>query len=330
MKDLKKCRVLVTPTSFAKYDKSLKNFLEEQVGEVVYNTTGKPLKESDLIGMISSFDGMIAGLDEITAKVIKEAKNLKVIARYGVGVDRVDLEEAKKSGIYVTNTPSANSISVAELSVGLAIAAARNIVIADTKTKSGQWPRLSGVSLFGKTFGIIGFGNIGKEVARILSSFQMKILAYDIFFDKEFALKFNVMYSEIDDLFKESDFISLHTPVTPQTKNIINRNNINKMKDGVILINTARGELVDEDALYEGIINGKIKAAALDAFKMEPPGLENKLLQLEQVIATPHMGAATDNASNEMTKISIMECLAVLKGEKPKYPVVEPLSESNL
>ncbi|MCL4385458.1 MAG: phosphoglycerate dehydrogenase [Actinobacteria bacterium] len=324
IKDLKDCKILVTPTSFAKYNKDLAKDLEKMVGEVVYNTTGKPLKEADLLPIIEKFDGMIAGLDEITGKVIENAKNLKVIARYGAGVDRVDLEAAKKAGIYVTNTPGVNSVSVAELTIGLAIAAARNIIIADTQTKTGSWPRLSGISLCDKTFGIIGFGNIGKELAKRLSLFEMKILAYDIYFDKEFASKYNIEYAEIDDLFKNSDFISLHIPVTAKTSNIINKENIEKMKDGVILINTSRGELIDEDALYESLVNGKVRAVALDTFKKEPPDSDNKLLSLKQVIATPHMGAATDNASNEMTRISISDCLAVLKGEKPKFAVIEP------
>jgi len=323
-KNLKECKVLVTPTSFARYNKNLAKNLEDEVGEVIYNTTGKPLKEEDLIPIIGKFDAMIAGLDEITSKVIENAKNLKIIARYGTGVDKVDLEAAKKAGIYVTNTPGANSVSVAELTIGLAIAAARNIITADIETKKGGWPRLSGISLRNKTFGIIGFGSIGKELAKRLSLFEMKILAYDIYFDKEFALKYNVEQVSLENLFKKSDFISLHAPVTPETINIINKENLEKVKEGVIIINTARGELIDEDALYDSLVSGKVKAAALDAFKKEPPDANNKLLTLKQVIVTPHMGAATDNASDEMTRISIEECIAVLKGKKPKFAVIEP------
>jgi D-3-phosphoglycerate dehydrogenase len=323
-KELKDCKILVTPTSFAKYNKNLAKDLEKVVGKVVYNTTGKPLKEADLLHVIGDFDGMIAGLDEITGKVINNAKNLKVIARYGAGVDRVDLQEAKKAGIYVTNTPGVNSVSVAELTIGLAIAAARNIIAGDLETQKGQWPRLSGTSLCGKTFGIIGLGNIGKEVAARLSLFKIKILAYDIYFDKEFASKFGIEYVDLDTLIKSSDFISLHIPVSPETLNIINKDSLEKMKKGVILINTSRGELLDEDALYDSLVSGQIKAAALDAFKKEPPDRSSKLLSLPQVITTPHIGAATDNASDEMTRISIMDCLAVLKGKKPKYIVVEP------
>lgn len=329
MKNLKDCKVLVTPTSFAKYNKNLAKDFEKLVGSVQYNTTGKPLKESDLIHIIGEFDAMVAGLDEITAKVIDNAKNLKVIARYGTGVDKVDLDAAKKAGIYVTNTPGANSVSVAELTIGLALAASRNIISGNNETKSGGWPRLSGITLCNKTFGIIGLGSIGKEVAARISSFNVKILAYDIYFDRDFASKYGVEYTDLETLLSLSDIVSLHIPVLPETKLMINSKTLSKMKKGAILINTSRGELVDEKALYKSLVSGRLKAAALDAFMQEPPQAGSNLLSLPQIIATPHMGAATDNASDEMTKISIMDCVAVLKGEKPGHIVVEPLEKKD-
>ena len=324
VKPLNQCKILVTPTSFAKYDKDYIFTLENAVKKVTYNRTGKPLSEKDLIPLVADIDGFIAGLDDITSGVIKAARNLKVISRYGTGVDRVDLKAAKKAGIFVTNTPGANSVSVAELTIGLAISAARNIPDANIRTKNGDWPRLSGTSLSGKTFGIIGLGSIGKEVAKRLSCFNMKILAYDINFDAGFASQYDIVYADTDRIFTSSDFISLHIPVFKDTINIINKRSLAKMKKGAILINTARGELVDEDALYESLKSGHLRAAALDAFKEEPPNPQNKLLSLPQVIAVPHMGAATDDASNEMTRISIEECFAVLKGEMPKYAVTGP------
>ena len=315
----------MTPTSFAKYNKNLAKKLEDAVSQVTYNTSGKPLSESELISIISDFDGFIAGLDNITKGVIEAAKNLKVIARYGAGVDKIDLEAAKKAGIFVTNTPFVNSVSVAELAIGLAIVASRNIIDGHNKiTSGGGWPRLSGTTLSGKTFGIIGLGSIGKELAKRLTQFNIKVIAYDICFDTTFAKKYKISFVSLDTLLASSDFVSLHIPVSGDTINLINEDNLAKMKKGAILINTARGELVDEEALYNSLLNGNLKAAALDTFKKEPPDADNKLLLLPQVIATPHMGAATDNASNEMTRISIDECLAVLKGEKPKHIVVKP------
>jgi D-3-phosphoglycerate dehydrogenase len=324
IKPLNQCNILVTPTSFAKYNKDHIFMLENAVKKVTYNTTGKPLSEKDLIPLVAGIDGFIAGLDDITSGVIKAAVNLKVISRYGTGVDRVDLKAANKAGIFVTNTPGANSISVAELTIGLAISAARNIPEGNTRTKNGSWPRFSGTSLSGKTFGIIGLGSIGKEVAKRLSCFNIKILAYDISFDAGFASRYDIIYADIDRILTSSDFISLHIPVFKDTVNIINRKSLAKMKQGAILINTARGELVDEDALYNSLKSGHLRAAALDAFKEEPPDPQNKLLSLPQVTAVPHMGAATDDASNEMTRISIEECFAVLRGEMPKHAVAGP------
>jgi len=323
-KPLNQCNILVTPTSFAKYNNDYRFMLESLVKKVTYNTTGRPLSEKDLLPLVSGIDGFIAGLDDITYGVIKAAGNLKVIARYGAGVDRVDLKAAKNSGIFVTNTPGVNSVSVAELTIGLAIAAARNITEGNARTKNGDWPRISGMSLSEKTFGIIGLGSIGKEVAKRLSCFNMKILAYDISFDAVFASQYGVIYADTDRIFTSSDFISLHTPVLKETINIINKKTLAKMKKGAILINTARGELIEETDLYNSLKTGHLKAAALDAFNEEPPDPENKLFSLPQVITVPHIGAATDDASNEMTRISIEECFAVLKGEMPKYAVVSP------
>lgn len=324
IKHLKECKILVTPTSFARYNRNLAKELENAVKGVVYNTSGKPLTEGELIPLIGDIDGYIAGLDEINAKVIGAAKELKVIARYGTGVDRVDLKAAKEHGIYVANTPGANSVSVAELTIGLAITAARNILEGNNSTKKGNWPRLSGITLANKTFGLIGLGSIGKEVAKRLKVFNLKIIAYDILYEEGFFKECSIESVSLDVLFSTSDFISLHIPISDDTVNIINRDSLARMKKGAILINTARGELIDEDALYESLVSNHLRAAALDTFKKEPPETDNKLLTLPQVIATPHMGAATDNASNEMTRISIDECLAALKGKKPKYTVIEP------
>ncbi len=179
MRPLKDCRVLVTATSYGKNDPTLFSHLEERVGEVIYNTTGKPLNSKQLQALLRDIDGYIAGLDCIDRQAILSANRLQVIARYGVGVDAVDLAAAKERGIIVTNTPGANSVSVAELAVGMMLALARNLVNATQATKAGQWPRLNGVSLEGKTVGILGFGSIGKNVAKRLCGFDCTILAYD-------------------------------------------------------------------------------------------------------------------------------------------------------
>ncbi|MFA5015038.1 MAG: phosphoglycerate dehydrogenase [Actinomycetota bacterium] len=323
-KQLDKCKVLVTPTSFSKYDRSLAKKLEDNVGKVIYNTTGKPLKEADLLPIIKDFDGYIAGLDEITSIVIEKAENLKVIARYGTGVDKVDLDAARVRNIYVTITSGANSVSVAELTIGFLISAARNLVFANNETSKGRWPRLKGISLSGKNIGIIGLGSIGKEVALRLKPFKVKIFAYDTDFDIEFAKKNDITYLELDDILKGSDFISLHIPVLPSTIKMVNKEFLSKMKKNSILINTSRGDLVDEEALYESLESGHLRTAAIDTFCSEPDYLKCPLRSLPQLIVTPHIGAATDNASDEMTRISIDECIAVLSGKKPRFAVVDP------
>ncbi|MBM3710714.1 MAG: hypothetical protein FJW61_09880, partial [Actinobacteria bacterium] len=157
-----------------------------------------------------------------------------------------------------------------------------------------------------------------------LKAFNSNIIAYDILYDEAFLKEYNIEPVSLDELFSRSDFISLHIPVSADTMDFINRDNLSKVKKGAVLINTARGELIDEDALYENLISKHLRCAAIDTFKSEPPAAGNKLITLPQVIITPHMGAATDNASNEMTRISIDECLAVLKGKKPNYAVIEP------
>jgi D-3-phosphoglycerate dehydrogenase len=320
-KSLKDCKVLVTPTSFAKYDKKLSQELESKVGYVKYNRKGKPLVEEDLLPIIGDFDGMIAGLDDITRKVIENAKNLKVIARYGVGVSNVDLEAAKKAGIYVTNTPGANSTSVAELTIGLAIATARSVPYANVETKKGHWPRLKGITLCGKVFGLIGLGNIAKEVVIRLKCFGCKLLTYHPNRNFEFEEENNIEYCSLDSLLRRSDFVSLHIPVTSDTYKMVEKEFLNKMKKGSILINTSRGELIDENALYESLKVGHIGAVALDTFSKEPPESNNPLLSLKQVISTPHIGAGTDMAANEMGRMAMEDCIRVLNGERPIYLV---------
>ncbi|MBA7573473.1 Hydroxypyruvate reductase [subsurface metagenome] len=331
LKQLKKCKVLVTPTSFSKYNKRLAKNFEDMVGRVIYNTSGKPLKEAELLPIIKDFDGYIAGLDEITSAVIEKAENLKVIARYGIGVDRVDLNAALARDIYVTTTPGANSVSVAELTIGFIICAARNIVFSNNETLKGKWPRLKGISLSGKNIGIIGLGNVGKEVALRLKPFKVKIFAYDIDFDRVFAEKNDITYLKLNGLLKNSDFVSLHIPVLSSTIKIVNKEFLSRMKKGSILINTSRGDLVDEKSLYESLKSGHLRAAAIDSFCSEPDYLKCPLRSLPQLIVTPHIGAATDNASDEMTRISIEECIAVLSGNKPRFAVVDPqLKKKNL
>jgi len=319
--DLKKAILLVTPTSYGKNDPRLKSDLEAQVGQVTYNPTGKPLTSSEVAVLLPGVDGYIAGLDAIDRAALDRADRLKVISRYGVGVDNVDLEACKEKGIIVTNTPGANSVSVAELALGLMLALARQIPEAAQSVQQGKWPRLSGLSLEGKTVGILGLGAIGKQLARRLSGFDCRILAYDPFADDAYAEENGIDLKSLDAVVSEADFLSLHLPLTAETRGMVNDAFLVKMKKGSYLINTARGEVVDEAALLRALESGHLRGAGLDAFVTEPPDPANPLLNLPQVIATPHLGAQTDGATSNMGWFAMLDCLAVLKNEEPKYRV---------
>lgn len=320
-RDLKSCKVLVTPTSYAKNDPRLRIELEAAVGQVVYNPTTKPLSAAQLRELVPGCDGFIAGLDEIDASVIASGDRLKVISRYGVGVDNVDLAAARGRGIVVTNTPGANSVSVAELAIGLMLALARNIPTASAACRAGGWPRLSGTSLEGKTVGIVGLGAIGREVAKRLVPFGCRLVAHDPFADTDFAGRTGIGLVALKDLLAAADFITLHAPVLDSTRGMVNRDFLAAVRPGAFLVNTARGELVDEAALAEALRSGRLRGAALDAFRQEPPAADNPLLKLENVICTPHTGAHADSATNAMGWGALRDCLAVLRGEAPASPV---------
>ena len=323
MKDLKSCRVLVTPTSFGRGDPTLRTALESQVGEVIYNPTTRPLTSAELVRLLPGCDGYIAGLDIIDRAALTAADCLQVIARYGVGVDNVDLAAVWEKGIKVTNTPGANSVSVAELTIGLMLALARNIPEACAATRRGEWPRLNGQTLEGKCVGLLGLGAIGKQVARRLCAFDSRILAYDPYPDVAFAHQYGVELLSMEELLAKADFLSLHLPLLPDTNHLVDARFLASMKKGSFLINTSRGELLDELALVEALKSQQVRGAALDAFTREPPGVDNPLLGLPQVIMTPHTGAHSDGAIRRMGRMAVDGCLAVLKGETPSYPVSE-------
>ncbi|OGN75581.1 MAG: hypothetical protein A2X25_07655 [Chloroflexi bacterium GWB2_49_20] len=319
--DLKSCRVLVTPTSYGKTDARLMADLEAKVRNVVYNTTGRPLSSDEVASLLPGMDGYIAGLDVIDRPALAAADRLKVIARYGVGVDNVDLTATHEKNIRVTNTPGANSISVAELTVGLILSLARKISDSILAMRGGDWPRLSGLSLEGKTVGLLGLGSIGKQVACRLEGFECHLLAYDVAADEAFARAHNVNLASMREVAAHADFLSLHLPLLPETRALVNTTFLQGMKSNAFLINTARGELVVDTALAEAIKNGHLAGAALDVFDKEPPEADNPLLKLPQVLLTPHIAAHTDGAQNAMGWMALNDCLAVLCGEEPRNPV---------
>ena len=311
----------MTATSYGKNDPRLRSELESAVGQVIYNPLGRPLISAEVSALLPGCDGYIAGLDFIDRAALDHADQLKVISRYGTGVDRVDLAAAAEKSIVVTNTPFANAVSVAELTIGMMISLARSIPALTADTRAGGWSRMSGLTLEGKTVGLIGLGSVGKQVALRLRLFDCALIAYDPAADAEFAAANRIDLVTLEELISRSDFISLHCPLLPTTRNMVNPSFLVNVKPGAFLINTARGELIDEAALCEALQSGRLRGAALDAFASEPPEKDNPLLALPQVIATPHSGAHTDGAMNAMGWDALRDCLAVLRGEKPAHPV---------
>lgn len=260
-------------------------------------------KDKDrLAEIIGQFDGLaIRSATKVTAKIIAEAKNLKVIGRAGIGVDNVDIPAATAKGIIVMNTPFGNSITTAEHAIAMLFAVARQLPAADTSTQAGKWEknRFMGVELTAKTLGIIGCGNIGSIVAERAIGLKMKVVAYDPFLSEERALDLGVDKVELPELFARADFITLHTPMTEKTKNIIDAKAIAAMKDGVYIVNCARGGLIVEEDLRAALDSGKVAGAGIDVFSTEP-AKENVLFGAPNLVCTPHLGASTTEAQENV------------------------------
>ncbi|MGB7287268.1 MAG: phosphoglycerate dehydrogenase [Salaquimonas sp.] len=260
-------------------------------------------KDKDkLFEVIGQYDGLaIRSATKVTEKIISAATNLKVIGRAGIGVDNVDIPAASRKGIVVMNTPFGNSITTAEHAITLMLSCARQIPAADASTQAGKWEKskFMGVEITGKYLGIIGAGNIGKIVIDRAQGLKMKVLAYDPFLSQDKAEAIGVEKVELDDMLARADFITMHVPLTDKTKNIISKEAIGKMKDGVRIINCARGGLVDEEALAEAIKAGKVAGAAFDVFAVEP-ATASPLFGLPNVVCTPHLGASTSEAQENV------------------------------
>ncbi len=262
-------------------------------------------KDKDaLLAAISEYDGLaIRSASKVTPKIIAAATRLKVIGRAGIGVDNVDIPAATSRGIVVMNTPFGNAITTAEHAISMMMALARQIPEANASTRAGKWEknRFMGVELFNKTLGVIGCGNIGSIVADRALGLKMKVIAFDPFLSPERAIEIGVEKVELDEIFRRADFITLHTPLTEKTRNIIDAKALAKCRKGVRIINCARGGLVVENALFEALKSGQVAGAALDVFETEP-ATEHPFFSLENVVATPHLGASTGEAQCEATK----------------------------
>ncbi len=261
------------------------------------------LSAQELIATIPSYEGLIVrSSTKVTAEVIDAAANLKMVGRAGIGVDNVDVEAASKGGVIVMNTPDSNATTTAEHTIAMMMALSRNIPQATASMRGNQWEksRFTGVELMGKTLGVVGLGRIGSLVVKRANGLEMNVVAYDPYIPHEMAEKIGVELIEKKELFRRADYITVHVPKTQDTVNLIDEKQFAAMKKGVRIINCARGGIVNEEALYKAIISGKVAGAALDVFEQEPPPSEHPLLSLEQVICTPHLGAATGEAQEKV------------------------------
>ncbi len=276
--------------------------LKAQPGWTVVELPPSSAKDGSLARELADADGLIVrSAVKVTAELLERAPKLKVVGRAGVGVDNVDLEAATRKGVVVMNTPGGNAISVAELVIGLMVAMARQVLRADTTTRAGQWEKkaLMGSELMGKTLGIIGLGKVGSELAKRARAFGMDLVAYDPFVSPLAAREAGAKLLPLEDVLASSDYLSLHVTLTPETRGMFNDRAFARMKNGARLVNCARGELINENALYTALKSGKLAGAALDVFQKEPPA-GSELLALPNLIATPHIAASTQEAQERV------------------------------
>ena len=305
---MQKWKVVVTARSFAQSDPAPQKMLEEAGCLVIRAKPGDELKEH-----LQNTDGIIAGLESYPKDILTSAQGLKIISRYGVGYDAIDLDAAKEANIAVSNTPGANSESAADLAMALMLSAARHIPAMDSVIKSGaQSIRPLGSEIWQKTLGVIGAGRIGKSVVERSRGFRMQALCFDILKDEAFAEKFNARYVDLDTLLRTSDFISIHVPLTPETQNMIDSAAFSKMKKNAVLVNTARGGIIDEDALAAALSSGQIAACGLDVTAEALTG-DSELCKFPNCILTPHAGAATHEAVLNMGLMAAKNLLDYLE-----------------
>ncbi|MGQ9622578.1 MAG: phosphoglycerate dehydrogenase [Candidatus Caldatribacteriaceae bacterium] len=310
-------KVVVLARSFALASSEPMEILKKASLEVKRKRNPEPENEAVVAELIKDAEAVIVGVDRIGKTVFEYCPNLRVVSKHGVGVDNIDLEEARRRGVVVTNAPGTNNESVADMAMLLILSCARCLPLLLENVKKKTWGSpVMGTELEGKTLGIVGLGRIGKGVARRALGFGMKVIYYDpLVEEREFERV------SLEELFSSSDFVSLHAPLLPETKNLVNDKLLGLMKQEAFLINTARGELVDEEALFKFLKENRIAGAALDVLSFEPP-FESPLLSLPNVIVTPHVAAHTREANVKMGTIAAENVVRALSGQEPLFRVV--------
>jgi len=310
-------KILLTTTSFQDTPGEHHDLLK-QTGWEIINARG-PLNEADTLALVGDVDGYICGDDAITRKVLEKARpKLKVLSKYGIGVDKIDVKSCTEFGLPLLFTPGVNHTTVAEHNFLLLLALEKNFLFHTDSTRAGGWKRKTGHELLDKTIGIIGLGRIGKEVAIRARAFGMKVLAFDSYFDEAFSRQHEVKHAHsLDEVFAAGDYLSLHTNLTPETRDMINTGNIAKMKRGVVILNCARGEIVNTHDLIAGLKSGQVGGYGTDVLDQEPPPADHPLLKLPNVIVTPHVGSRTYESVVRQATTAVKNLILAMNGEKP-------------
>jgi D-3-phosphoglycerate dehydrogenase len=314
-------KVLIATRSFGSTSKEPWRILAEAECDTVKADMSQTMTEERLMALLTGVDAAIVGVVPMTACVLENAPGLKVVSAHGVGVDHIDLEAAARCGVIVANCPGTNNEAVADLAIGLMVCIARQIPLVDQDVRGGKWGRYHGSELWKKTLGLIGLGRIGLGVAKRAQGFDMQVLAYDPYVRELQEEAIGVRMSSFEEVVSAADFLSLHAAMTEETRHMIGKSELEAMKPSAFLINTARGGLVDEEALYAALASGQLAGAALDAFAAEPP-LGSPLLQLGNVVLTPHIGAHTQEAIERVGVLAAQNVVQALQTGEPIHRVV--------
>lgn len=310
-------KILVASQSFGNMSRKPLDSLIEAGIEVTPNIKKKKFTEEELLETVADYDGIVVGAEPVTRKVMERGKKLKILAKSGVGIDNIDLQAATEKGIFITTTPGTVEHTVADSAFALILALARNISQGDAALRKGQWPRMMGMEVWGKRLGVVGLGRIGKQVVLRARGFNMEILGYDPYPDQAFCSANGVTVTGLSTLLSTSDIITLHAPYTPETENLINADTLALLQPHAFLVNTARGGLIDEAALYQALKNKKIGGAALDCFKKEPPGSDFPFYELDNCVMTPHTAGYSPEANLKSGMLVVENIMAVFTGRTP-------------
>lgn len=309
-------KVLISSASFGKINADAINALKAAGYSPVLNPHGRKLEFNDFVELVKDAVGMIAGTEKITAELLDAAPKLRAISRYGVGTDSIDMDAARKKGIVVTTTDEAPSQAVAELALALILNLHRHVSLSDRTVRAERWDQTMGRSLFGKTLGIVGLGRIGRALVELTHPFGVKVVAYDVRPNLEFVKSHKIELVPLERLLSESDIVSIHAPSMKETHHMIGKKELGLMKRDAVIVNTARGSLIDEAALIEALEKKQIGGAALDAFEKEP--YKGELKRYDNVVLTPHVGSFTKEARIRMEKEAVENLIAALKGVSGK------------